>query len=133
MTRLPTQSGIPCPPRILRAGAAPAYLGMCRDEFNKSVRPHVREFPIGSQGVGFDRLDLDAWADAYIENASIDKNGARGEDHSRSERRGGTPWREKPSRACTYGTASGTSTRSTEVSEFAKALEQVTRRRPSST
>lgn len=38
---------IACPPRILRASAAPAYLGMCRTEFNKTVRPYVREFRIG--------------------------------------------------------------------------------------
>lgn len=60
-------------PRILRAFQAPRYLGMCRDEFNKTVRPYVREFPIGKQGVGFDRLELDQWADAYISAHSIDK------------------------------------------------------------
>ncbi|WP_250548421.1 hypothetical protein [Pseudomonas congelans] len=46
---------------------------MCRDEFNKTVRPNVREFPIGKQGVGFDRLELDAWADVYIAANSVDK------------------------------------------------------------
>jgi predicted DNA-binding transcriptional regulator AlpA len=60
-------------PRILRAKQAPGYLGMCRDEFNKTVRPFVREFPIGQQGVGFDRIELDQWADAYIAARSIDK------------------------------------------------------------
>lgn len=60
-------------PRILRAKHAPSYLGMCRAEFDKTVRPHVSEFPIGRQGVGFDRLELDAWADAYIAAHSIDK------------------------------------------------------------
>ncbi|MEQ4314711.1 hypothetical protein ABNM01_15485 [Pseudomonas syringae] len=60
-------------PRILRANQAHHYLGMCRDEFNKTVRPNVREFPIGKQGVGFDRLELDAWADAYIAANSVDK------------------------------------------------------------
>ena len=52
----------PCAPRILRANVAPAYLGMCRTEFNKAVRPYVREFRIGVQGIGFDREELDAWA-----------------------------------------------------------------------
>ncbi|MDT4806410.1 hypothetical protein FQZ97_392420 [compost metagenome] len=122
-----------CTPRILRANAAPAYLGMCRTEFNKTVRPHVREFRIGQQGIGFDREELDAWVDAYIEWAIIEKDGAKGHDHSRSERRGEKPWREKRSAASTKGTGSGTSTRSTEVSEFRKALEQVTGRRQSST
>lgn len=58
-------------PRILRCGAAPSYLGMCRDEFNKTVRPYVREFRIGVQGVGFDRYELDDWVDAYVAKHSI--------------------------------------------------------------
>lgn len=60
-------------PRIVRARDAHSYLGMSRDEFNKSVRPYVREFPIGVQGVGFDRYELDAWADDYIERNAIEK------------------------------------------------------------
>lgn len=67
MNKLPVQ------PRILRFYQAPGYLGMCRDVFNKTVRPYVREFPIGQQGVGFDRLELDKWADTYIAAHSIDK------------------------------------------------------------
>lgn len=63
-------------PRILRASQAPTYLGMCRDEFNKTVRPNVREFPIGKRGVGFDRVELDAWADAYIAASAIEKHPA---------------------------------------------------------
>lgn len=58
-------------PRIIRAKQAPGYLGMCRDVFNKVVRPFVREFPVGGQGVGFDRIELDKWADAYIAKNSI--------------------------------------------------------------
>lgn len=46
---------------------------MCRDVFNKNVRPYVREFPIGQRGIGFDRIELDQWADAYIAAHSIDK------------------------------------------------------------
>ena len=115
---------ITCPPRILRASAAPAYLGMCRTEFNKTVRPYVREFRIGVQGIGFDRQELDAWADAHIDRAIIEKEGAKGHDHSRSERQGEKPWREKPLAASTKGTGPGTSTRSSEVSEFRKALDQ---------
>ena len=121
------------PPRILRASAAPRYLGMCRTEFNKTVRPYVREFRIGVQGIGFDREELDAWADAYISRAIIEKEGAKGHDHPRSERQGDKPWREKPLAASTKGTRSGTSTRSSEVSEFRKALEQAIGRRQSST
>lgn len=123
----------PCAPRILRANAAPAYLGMCRTEFNKTVRPYVREFQIGIQGVGFDREELDAWVDAYIDRAIIEKEGAKGDDHSRSERQGEKPWREKPLAASTKGTGSGTSTRSSEVNEFRKALDQAIGRRRSNT
>lgn len=61
-------------PRILRAYQAPTYLGMCRDEFNKTVRPNVREFPIGTRGIGFDRVELDAWADASIAANAIEKH-----------------------------------------------------------
>lgn len=60
-------------PRIIRAKQAPGYLGMCRDVFNRVVRPHVSEFPIGQQGVGFDRIELDKWADAHIAENSIKK------------------------------------------------------------
>ena len=43
-----------------------AYLGMDRNRFNAEVRPHLTEIPIGMQGIGFDRLELDAWVDDYI-------------------------------------------------------------------
>jgi predicted DNA-binding transcriptional regulator AlpA len=33
---------------------------MNRNRFNAEVRPHLIEIPIGKQGIGFDRLDLDA-------------------------------------------------------------------------
>ena len=52
-------------PRILRLKDAPRYLGMDSNRFNKEIRPGLTEIPIGRQGVGFDRLDLDAWVDAY--------------------------------------------------------------------
>ncbi|MGL3340947.1 hypothetical protein [Pseudomonas aeruginosa] len=129
----PLPKRLSCPPRVIRAMAAPAYLGMCRDEFNRTVRPHVREFRIGQQGIGFDREELDAWADKYIERMVIEKNGAQGQDRFRSERQGEKPWREKPSRASTREMESGMSTSSSEVSDFKKALEQATGRKQSST
>ena len=39
---------------------------MSRDIFDADVRPGLTEIPIGARGVGFDRLELDAWAGAYI-------------------------------------------------------------------
>ena len=128
----------PILPRFIRAGEVYGYLGMCRDEFNKTVRPHVREFPIGKQGVGFDRLELDAWADAYIQAMAIEKAANQDNNRPRSERQGGskgdTPWPKKQSpasRKCRA--ASGKSTKNTEENEFKRVLALVTAKKPSST
>ena len=48
-------------PRLMRLRDAPAYLGMDRNGFNRWVRPYVTEIPVGARGIGFDRLELDAW------------------------------------------------------------------------
>jgi hypothetical protein len=53
-------------PRVIRFRDAPYYLGMDRNRFNAEVRPYLTEIPIGKQGVGFDRLELDAWLDEYV-------------------------------------------------------------------
>ena len=53
-------------PRIIRLRDAPAYLGMNRNLFNECVRTQLTELPIGEQGVGFDRIELDAWVDNYV-------------------------------------------------------------------
>ncbi|MFK7605544.1 MULTISPECIES: hypothetical protein [Pseudomonas] len=125
-------------PRFIRIGEAYGYLGMCRNEFNKTVRPHVREFPIGTQGVGFDRLELDAWADAYIQAMSIEKAANQDNNRPRSERQrgstGDTQWPKKQSpasRKCRA--ASGKSTKSTEENEFKRVLALVTAQKQSST
>ena len=55
----------PVLPRFIRLRDGPFYLGMDRNRFNAEVRPSLTEIPIGKQGVAFDRLDLDAWADDY--------------------------------------------------------------------
>ncbi|MFL1533903.1 MULTISPECIES: hypothetical protein [Pseudomonas] len=120
-------------PRFIRASAAPAYLGMCREEFKNTVRPHVREFPIGKQGVAFDRHELDQWADAYIERMAIEKQTDQDNNPPRSGRQGAKQWREKQCRASTRGTGFGTSTKSSEVADFKKALEQARGKKPSST
>jgi hypothetical protein len=52
-------------PRFVRLRDAPNYLGMDRNRFNRIVRPHIVAIPIGKQGIAFDRLDLDDWADQY--------------------------------------------------------------------
>ena len=52
-------------PRVIRHCKAPAYLGMCKEVFERDVRPFVPEVPVGNKGVGFDRLDLDAWFEQH--------------------------------------------------------------------
>ena len=126
------------PPRFIRAMDAPAYLGMCRTEFKNTVRPHVREFPIGKQGVAFDRHELDAWADAYIESMAIEKTANQDNNRPRSERQGDkkgeSPWPKKQSPASSKcRAASGRSTKSTEENEFRRVLALVTAPKPSST
>jgi hypothetical protein len=53
------------PAAHIAAGAlvAGAYLGMDRNRFNREVRPLLTRIPISIQGIAFDRLDLDSWAD----------------------------------------------------------------------
>lgn len=45
-------------PRFIRQRDAPGYLGMDRNRFDA-------EIPLGVRCIAYDRLDLDAWADAY--------------------------------------------------------------------
>lgn len=120
-------------PRFIRFGDAPGYLGMCRDEFNKTVRPHVREFPIGKQGVAFDRHELDEWADAYITARAIEKAANQDNNRPRSERQGEKLWREKRLPVSTKKVGSGKSIRSSGASEFEKALALVTGKKQSNT
>ncbi|WP_315809408.1 hypothetical protein [Pseudomonas sp. C9-3] len=123
----------PFAPRFIRAKDAPAYLGMCRDEFNKTVRPHVHEFPIGSRGVGFDREELDAWADSYIEQQAIAKPAGSANNQGAASAKESTQWREKESRASRRGTGSGISTRKSTENDFTRALALVTGQKRKST
>ena len=100
-------------PRVIRFRDAPRYLGMDRNRFNAEVRPYLTEVPIGTQGIGFDRLELDAWFEDYKS-----RNG-------RPARKEATTLdaRQYPASSC--GPASGTSTSQSAGGEFARALEQV--------
>ena len=51
-----TQSSIQIQPRLIRMREAPFYLGMDKKRFNREVRKHLTEIPIGKQGIAFDRL-----------------------------------------------------------------------------
>jgi hypothetical protein len=59
-----------CPPsilpRLIRVRDAPAYCGIDRNKFNRELRPHLTEIPLGKQAIAFDRIELDALIDDYI-------------------------------------------------------------------
>jgi len=106
-------------PRLIRLRDAPHYLGMDPNRFNEEVRPYLTEIPIGKQGIGFDRLDLDAWFEEYKS-----RNGRPG------KRKGvDKPWDAKRSLGSLTGKGYGTSTKLSEEEEFAKALELATLRK----
>jgi hypothetical protein len=106
-------------PRFIRLRDAPRYLGMDKNRFNHDVRPHVTVIPIGTQGIAFDRVDLDSWADHYKHR--------NGRPAAQSERR--RPWETQQRQVSPIAAGSGTSTSSTEESAFAKALERVASRK----
>lgn len=92
-----------------------------------------KEIHIGAQGIEFDRYELNQWADNYIKTKSVEKAPLWHNSPPHSERPGETQWREKRSPPSTRGTGSGTSTRSSEVHDLKKALEQAKGKKPSST
>ncbi len=108
-------------PRIVRFRDAPHYLGMDRNRFNAEVRPYLTEVPIGTQGIGFDRLELDAWFEDYKS-----RNG-------RPSRKGEIPWDANKSPASSCGPGSGILTNASSGGEFAKALAQLNSKKPNST
>ena len=108
-------------PRIIRHRDAPLYVGMDRNRFDAEVRPHLTEIPIGSQGIGFDRLELDAWVDDYI--ARNGRPGAKGVN----------TWDARKYPASSSEAGSGMSTNRSSGGEFAKALEQLTSKKRSDT
>jgi hypothetical protein len=92
---------------------------MDKNRFNAEVRPSLTEIPIGKQGIGFDRLELDAWVDDYVS-----RNG-------RPARKGATQWDAKEYQGSPSGAGSGTSTSSCSGGEFARALAHLNLKKPS--
>ena len=109
-------------PRFIRLRDAPSYLGMDKNRFNRQVRPLLAVIPIGTQGIAFDRLDLDSWADDYKS-----RNGYPAAQPEREK-----PWETKESRASPNEVGSGISISSSEEHAFAKALEQARSGKPKS-
>jgi hypothetical protein len=101
-------------PRVIRLRDAPTYLGMDRNRFQTEVRPYVTEMPMGTQGVAFDRLELDDWLDDYKA-----RNGRPGQPI------GDQLWDAKERQGSSNGPVSGTSTSRLTDGEFARALEQI--------
>jgi len=99
---------------MIRLKDAPGYLGMDRNRFNTEVRPFITEMRVGKQGIAFDRLDLDAWADHYKS-----RNGRPG------QLRGELTWDVKERQGSLKGPASGISTNKPTDGVFAKAVEQI--------
>ena len=100
-------------PRVIRVKNASGYLGMDKNRFNKEVRPYLTEVPIGKQGVGFDRLDLDAWFEHYKTRNGRPSNQRR------------LLWEEKERQVSFSAMASGTSKNNYSDSDFEEVLEQI--------
>jgi hypothetical protein len=100
-------------PRFIRLRDAPLYLGMDKNRFNRDVRPRLYAIPIGTQGVAFDRLDLDAWADDYKS-----RNG-----HPAAQPKEEKPWETKRRQVSRNAVGFGISTSSSEASAFGRALQ----------
>lgn len=96
-------------PRLIRLKDVPRYLGMDRNRFNSEVRPVLTEIPIGSQGIAFDRYELDCWVDEY--------KGQHGRSHSKTV----DPLPATASRV----DAVTKSKKSAALTEFAGAVSQV--------
>jgi hypothetical protein len=107
-------------PRLIRLRDAPAYLGMDKNRFNREVRPHLIVVPIGRQGIAFDRIDLDAWAEHHKRC-----NGRPGAQSERSEL-----WEANERQVSPSVVGSGMSTKSIEESAFERALAQARSAKP---
>ncbi|MCX7207513.1 MAG: hypothetical protein NT086_16330 [Proteobacteria bacterium] len=129
-------------PRLIRKSDAPAYLGMNKNEFTKTVEPNVVAVPIGIQGVAFDRLDLDEWVTHYKQDvgfqringrrvpaANIPKTGPVERKHKEI-----STWQERISPVLRSGQVPGTSTNKLRgTDDFAKALAQATGKKQKAT
>jgi hypothetical protein len=111
-------------PRVIRAKNAHAYLGMDRNRFNREVKPHLIAVPIGVQGLGYDRFDLDKWWEEYKR-----RNGMPG---ALLKAEGEEQWVEKLQDSVAGRTSPaerGTFTRCSTARQFMKVVAQVTKKK----
>lgn len=111
-------------PRFIRFRDAPLYLGMDRHRFNNEVRSYLSEIPIGVQGIAFDRLDLDDWAEHYKQ-----RNGRP----AASKLRRMEIWDENERQVSSNGGNTGKLTKQSLDAEFAKALALANLKKPRNT
>jgi predicted DNA-binding transcriptional regulator AlpA len=107
-------------PRFIRLRDAPHYLGMDKNRFNREVRPQLTSIPIGKQGIAFDRLEVDAWAEDYVRR--------NGRPAAVPERRKSWDNVNRLVSPCAVG--SGISTKTSTERAFAKALAQAISGKP---
>jgi hypothetical protein len=107
-------------PRFIRLRDAPLYLAMDKNRFNREVRPQLTNIPIGSQGIAFDRLELDAWAEDYVRR--------NGRPAALPEGRKSWDNVNRPASPCEV--RSGTSTKTSTERAFARALAQAISGKP---
>jgi len=97
---------------------------MDRNRFAREVKPHLVAVPIGVQGIGYDRFDLDTWWEVYKKRNG--QPGAllklEGEEQWENECQDSTVGRTSPA-VC------GTLTKSSAANAFAKAVELATKRK----
>ena len=100
-------------PRFIRLKDASVYLGMDKNRFNIEVRPYLMEIHIGVQGIAFDKLDLDAFAEQYKS-----RNGC-------PPKRSNPIWDTEKCKASQKEAKTGVSIRKSSEEEFMRALELV--------
>jgi hypothetical protein len=124
MPQLAHPSRIEFLPRVIRAGEAHVYLVMDRNRFCKEVKPNLIAVPIGTQGISYDRLDLDEWWEEY--------KSSNGQPGALLKLKGEAQW-ENECQDFTVGRISqavcGTSTKSSTANAFAKAVERATKKK----
>ena len=108
-------------PRLIRLRDAPTYVGMDRHRFNKDVRPNLVEIPMGTQGIAFDRLDLDAWVEHYKQ-----RSGRPAASNNRSLE----IWDENERQGSTNVVGTGRLTKKSLDAAFAKALALANSKKP---
>lgn len=106
-------SNLSLQPRIIRVGQAAAYCGMSDRVFVAEIRPFLTEIPIGVQGKGFDRFEIDKVLDDYVARYGRAPKLSKEQNQCKNKK-------EEPP-ASGRLTARGISTRPSTVEDFARA------------